>query len=450
MSRKAAAAAAVPGAPGAAAPGASPLDALLSTRRAPGWRVAAGLMAGLLAAGIGWAAVAQLDEVSVATGEVVPLGRVKVVQHLEGGIITDLYVAEGDLVRAGTPLLQLDLAATAMNKDELQVRLDGLMLARARHAAEASGAALALPAEVAARRPQLAETERAAHEARLRELESQVAVLDRQAEQRRQEIREFEARQASLGKALGLARQKLAMSAELLRDNLTPKLEHLQLQSEVQDIQGQLSVVAESIPRARSALAEAEGRAAEEHLRFRREAQEQLAEVDNTIARTQELFSQATDQQLRTEVRSPIDGVVKNMRFTTLGGVVRGGEPIMDIVPTGDTLVIEARLQPVDRGYVQEGQPATVKVTTYDYARYGGLEGTVVQVAPDSTTPEQGQPYFRVLVETEKDYLGDQPGEFAITPGMQATVDIHTGTRSVLDYLIRPVLKLRHEAFRER
>lgn len=162
------------------------------------------------------------------------------------------------------------------------------------------------------------------------------------------------------------------------------------------------------------------------------------------------MLRQATDQELRTEIRSPIDGVVKNMRFTTLGGVVKGGEPIMDIVPTGDTLVIEARLDPVDRGYVQVGQPATVKVSTFDYARYGGLEGEVTLVAPDSTQPENAPPFFRVLVETDKDYLGDQPGEFAITPGMQASVDIHTGTRSVLEYLIRPVLKMKHEAFRER
>lgn len=263
-------------------------------------------------------------------------------------------------------------------------------------------------------------------------------------------MREVNARRATLQKSENLARQKLAMSAELLRDNLTPKLEHLKLRSELEDIQGELAVLEQTLPRAQAALSEARQRVEEATLSFRREAREQMTETELAIARTQEVLSDAADQELRTEVRSPIDGVVKNMRYSTLGGVVKGGEPIMDIVPTGDALVIEARLDPVDRGYVRVGQAATVKVSTYDYARYGGLEGTVIQVAPDSTQPENAPPYFRVLVETKKDYLGELPGEFAITPGMMATVDIHTGTRSVLDYLIRPVLKLKHEAFRER
>jgi adhesin transport system membrane fusion protein len=428
----------------------APLDALLRTRRAPGWRVVAGLIAALLASGIGWSTVAELDEVSVAAGEVVPQSKVKVVQHLEGGIITNIYVQEGAVVKAGEPLLQLDLAQTAMNKEELEVRLDGLLLSKARQEAEATGAELVLPPEIAARRPDLAASEREAFEARREELATQLSVLDQQVRQRQLEIREVEARQSTLSKSESLARQKLAMSAELLRDNLTPKLDHLKLRSELEEIQGEKAVLEQILPRVEAALIEAEQRVAEATLRFRREARDLLSETEISLARTREILRQATDQELRTEIRSPIDGVVKNVRYSTLGGVVKGGEPIMDLVPTGDTLIIEARLNAVDRGYVRVGQDATVKVSTYDFARYGGLEGKVTLVAPDSTQPENAPPYFRVLVETEKDYLGDQPGDFAITPGMQATVDIHTGTRSVLDYLIRPVLKLKHEAFRER
>lgn len=428
----------------------APLDALLRTRRAPGWRVVAGLIAALLASGIGWSTVAELDEVSVAAGEVVPQSKVKVVQHLEGGIITNIYVQEGAVVKAGEPLLQLDLAQTAMNKEELEVRLDGLLLSKARQEAEATGAELVLPPEIAARRPDLATSEREAFEARREELATQISVLDQQVRQRQLEIREVEARQSTLSKSESLARQKLAMSAELLRDNLTPKLDHLKLRSELEEIQGEKAVLEQILPRVEAALIEAEQRVAEATLRFRREARDLLSETEVSLARTREILRQATDQELRTEIRSPIDGVVKNVRYSTLGGVVKGGEPIMDLVPTGDTLIIEARLNAVDRGYVRVGQDATVKVSTYDFARYGGLEGKVTLVAPDSTQPENAPPYFRVLVETEKDYLGDQPGDFAITPGMQATVDIHTGTRSVLDYLIRPVLKLKHEAFRER
>lgn len=434
------------------APPATPasLDDALRLRTQPGIRRLAWLVMALLGGFIVWSAFAGLDEVAVAEGEVAPQGKVKVIQHLEGGLITDIFVREGDFVRVGMPLMQLDLATVGVNREEMQVRLDGLLLTRARLEAEASGQPLALPEEAAKARPQLVIAETETYEARAAELESTIKILREQINQRQSEIRELEARQAAAAGNLRVAREKLRMSASLLSEGLTARMDHLQLESEVENLQGELASLKEAVPRARAALAEAEERTREETLRFRREAKEQLSEVKLNIARTRELLETATDQQARTEIRSPIDGVVKNMRYNTIGGVVKGGEPIMDIVPSKDNLVIEARLQPVDRGYVREGQKATVKISTYDYARYGGLEGIVVLVAPDSTTPDQGPPYFRVLVQPNKYYLGNREGEYAITPGMQATVDIHTGTRSVLEYLIKPVLKVKHEAFRER
>jgi len=434
------------------APPATPasLDDALRLRTQPGIRRLAWLVMALLGGFIVWSAFAGLDEVAVSEGEVAPQGKVKVIQHLEGGLITDIFVREGDFVRVGMPLMQLDLATVGVNREEMQVRLDGLLLTRARLEAEASGQPLALPEEAAKARPQLVIAETETYEARAAELESTIKVLREQINQRQSEIRELEARQAAAAGNLRVAREKLRMSASLLSEGLTARMDHLQLESEVENLQGELASLKEAVPRARAALAEAEERTREETLRFRREAKEQLSEVKLNIARTRELLETATDQQARTEIRSPIDGVVKNMRYNTIGGVVKGGEPIMDIVPSKDNLVIEARLQPVDRGYVREGQKATVKISTYDYARYGGLEGIVVLVAPDSTTPDQGPPYFRVLVQPNKYYLGNREGEYAITPGMQATVDIHTGTRSVLEYLIKPVLKVKHEAFRER
>jgi adhesin transport system membrane fusion protein len=183
---------------------------------------------------------------------------------------------------------------------------------------------------------------------------------------------------------------------------------------------------------------------------FQREAEEQLGRTEQAIAQLEELLAEATEQGVRAEIKSPIDGIVKKLRYYTIGGIVSPGEPIMEIVPTGDKLVVEAKLNPTDRGYVNEGQRSLVKVSTYDFARYGGLDGTVANVAPDSTTDQNGTPYFRVIVQTDKTYLGEEEGKLPITPGMQATVDIHTGTKSVMEYLIKPVLKLRHEAFRER
>jgi adhesin transport system membrane fusion protein len=225
---------------------------------------------------------------------------------------------------------------------------------------------------------------------------------------------------------------------------------HLRLQAEVENLEGELQGLGPALPRARAAVAEAQQRLREGEARFQRQAREELGETEQSIARLRELLAEATDQRQRAEIRSPIAGVVKKLRYNTIGGVVAPGEPIMDIVPTGDKLVIAARLNPTDRGYVEVGQPAVVKVTTYDYARYGGLKGMVTQVAPDATVDKMGQTYFEVIVETERAYLGEDAGKLAITPGMQATVDIRTGSRTVMQYLIKPVLKLREEAFRER
>ncbi|MFA7430039.1 MAG: HlyD family type I secretion periplasmic adaptor subunit [Rhodospirillaceae bacterium] len=426
------------------------LDILIQRHKAPPRRYITWLIMALIAVFIVWASVAQLDEVSVATGEVAPQGRVKVVQHLEGGLIVDIYVAEGDEVRQGDPLMLLDLATGGVNREELQVRIDGLLLTRARLTAEAEGTPLVFPEEEAKRRPDLVRAERETHEARRSELSSSVSVLQQQVNQRSSEVRELEARSRATATNLRLGREKLAMSASLLQEGLTARMDHLQLQAEVEDLQGTLNTLSESIPRAQSALAESEARLAEIGLRFRREAVEQIGETELNLARNQELLGRATDQQLRTEIRSPIDGIVKNMRHNTIGGVVKAGEPILDLVPSRDDLVVEARLNPMDRGYVREGQEATLKISTYDYARYGGLKGEVILVAPDSTVPENDEPFFRVVVKPEKYFLGDRPDEYQISPGMEATVDIHTGTRSVLDYLIKPVLKLKHEAFRER
>ena len=202
--------------------------------------------------------------------------------------------------------------------------------------------------------------------------------------------------------------------------------------------------------KARSALAEAEARGRELREKFGSQVRAELGDVEVEIRRIDELLAEATAQSGRTLIRSPIDGIVKNLRINTIGGVVRPGEPILDIVPERDRLVVEAHLDPADRGYVRVGQPALVKLTTYDYVRYGGLEGEVVRIAPDSDVTQAGRPYFRVVVETRKTWLGDTKDSLPISVGMQATVDIRTGRRTVLDYLLRPVLKLKSEAFRER
>jgi len=431
--------------------GSSRLDDLLASSRRPAFRTLAWLVMAVIAGFFGWAFVAQLDEVSTAGGEVIPIAKVKVVQHLEGGIIERLDVSEGTGVKQGEVLVQLALGGARASREELRVQLDSLLLTRARLKAEIADSALTFPPDVAKRRPELVLAEQATFDARKAEMRGKLGVAVQQVTQRELEIKELEARQRGVRANLRLGRERLRLSAELLESRLTPRMEHLEIQREIESLTGESKVLEQAVPRARAALAESKSHLDEVVEGFRRRAVEELSRTELQIARVREGLTEASDRVRRTEIRSPIDGIVKNMRFNTIGGVVRPGEPIMEIVPIGDELVIEARLSPVDRGYVRVGQKAVVKISTYDFVRYGGLDGVVERIAADTNTDQAtGQPYYEVIVRTQKTYLGEQAGELPITPGMQATVDIHTGTRSVLNYLIKPVLKLRNEAFRER
>jgi adhesin transport system membrane fusion protein len=429
---------------------AAPFERVLARRPQRGWTALSVVVIATLCAGGVWASIAELDEVSVAQGEVVPQGATKVVQHLEGGIVQEIFVKAGDRVAAEAPLMRLGLGTGSANLAELEVRRDGLALRRARLAAEATGAAPAFPADSLERQPQVAAAERDAMASRKREQDTAASVLAEQATQRAAEIRELENAVSTVREQLAISREKLRISTDLLKDRLTSRLEHLDAQREVGRLAGEERAQVEKMAKARSALAEAEARSRELREKFGSQVRAELGDVELEIRRIDELLAEATAQSGRTLIRSPIDGTVKNLRINTIGGVVRPGEPVLDIVPERDRLVIEARLDPADRGYVRPGQQALVKLTTYDYVRYGGLEGEVVRIAPDSDVTPAGRPYFRVIVETQKTWLGETKDSLPISVGMQATVDIRTGRRTVLDYLLRPVLKLKSEAFRER
>ncbi|MGB0694606.1 MAG: HlyD family type I secretion periplasmic adaptor subunit [Rhodospirillaceae bacterium] len=436
--------------PEATAPPPQTLDGLLGRHPLPTWRPVAWLVIMILSGALTWAAFAELDEVSVAMGEVVPQGRVKVIQHLEGGIVTDLFVDEGDLISQGQELLRLELPTTAINREELEVTLDGLRLTRARLVAEVDDAEIVFPDGLAERRTTMALNEQRSHAARIEELETTLVVLRDQRLQKEQEILELRARLDASRTSLDIAEERFTISEGLLRDGLTHKLAHLDIQAQIESFRGEIDSLGPSIARVEASLEEIRSREQETRVSFRRKAQEQLTTTDLDIARHEEMLVMANSQQVRSTIRSPEAGVVKNIKYNTIGAVVIPGDPIMEVVPVDEAMIVEARLNPIDRGYVTSGMDATVKISTYDYARYGGLDGTVAYVAPDTTVDERGMAFFQVRVVTEKSYLGEVSGEYAISPGMEATVDIHTGTRTVLDYLIRPILKMRHEAFRER
>jgi membrane fusion protein, adhesin transport system len=404
----------------------------------------------LLASSVGWAYFITLPEYAVAIGSVVPQSQIKIVQHLEGGIVKDIYVTDGDTVSKGDPLIQLDLASSGLNREDLQARLDGFILKLARLKAETTGRDMIMPKEESKRRPAIATAELNSLDLRRSELESTQSVHRRQVTQAKLAIKQFTSQKGSLEKELKIAKDKLATSASLLASQLVTKNSHNDLEAAVQQFQGQIDSISIEIPKAKSSLEESQDRLRELSIKFRREAQTLLTETQQNINSAREVLSKASEQRLRTEIVSPIDGVVKNLAVNAIGNVIKGGDAMMQIVPTSETLVIEVNLAPEDRGYVEVGQPALVKVTSYDFIRYGGLDGNVTYISPDSDLDEQGNPYFLVKVATDKSYLGTREGDLPITPGMQASVDIKTGDKSVMEYLIRPVLKIRYEAFHER
>ena len=428
----------------------SPLERLIRENPIKVSRVLVWAIMILLSSAMIWTYFVTLPEYAVSLGQVVPQSQIKVVQHLEGGIIEEIFIRDGDAVKKGDPLIQINLASTGINRKELQSNLDSLILTRARLQAQGTGSGINLPKEEAERQPGMASAEINSLEAQRSELSSTKTVLKRQVEQAKLSIKEFQSALKTKKKDLGLAQEKLDISAELLKSALVTKLSHKDAQQLVAQLEGDVDSINISIPKARSALEEVNERLRELDFKFQREAKDQLSELEQKISAANERMIKASEQKLRTEITSPIDGVIKNLAFNTIGGVIKAGEPVMEVVPTAETLVIEVHLAPEDRGYVKVGQPALVKVTSYDFVRYGGLEGRVTQVSPDSDLDKSGNPYFLVKVETTKSYLGTKEGDLPITPGMQASVDIKTGSKSVMEYLIRPVLKIRYEAFHER
>ena len=429
--------------------GETTLGALATSQMKSSWRISTILVVLLIVGALIWASVSSLDEVAIAEGEIVPQGQIRVVQHLEGGIVKLLHVDEGQPVKVGQPLVELDLASGGVNREEIQVRLDGLALKRARLAALVNGSDPDYPSEAATRHPDLVDAENEALALTRAQLASRVSSARERVSQRVLEVTELQARRSTLSKSLPLVQERFRLSKSLLDEDLTPRMEHLEREREFEEIKGEIVRLNASLPRVEAALAEAEENGREIELEFRRAVSEQITLVQLEIERERSRLLKATEQRARAVIASPIDGVIQNLAYHTIGGVVGPGDPIMQIVPSRERLLIEARLDPRDIGHVEVGQRAVAKISTYDFVRYGGLEGTVINIAADADTDDRGRHYFRVVVETGDSTLGDD-GNLPIIPGMIATVDIHTGEKRVIDYLIQPVLKIRSEAFRER
>ncbi len=398
----------------------------------------------------GWASWATLEEVTRGEGRVIPSRQTQIVQNLEGGIVAEIMVREGEIVAPGQPLMRIDNIRAASDFRERRARYFALEAALARLEAEVQGNEPAFPEEVQAAAPDLVSSERLLFESRRQSLASEVEILRRQKQQREQELDELRTRERQYTESLRLARQELGIVAPLAERRVVSQSEHLQLQREVNDLDGQLQQTRQSIPRVETAIQEADERIDGAYSNFRSEAYREMSTLRAERAGLTEVIAAGEDRVRRTEVRSPVRGTIKELKFNTIGGVIQPGDPIVEITPLDDTLLIEAQVRPADIAFLRPDLPAMVKITAYDFSIFGGLEGRVEQISADTITDERGESFYRVRVRTDETSLGTADNPLEIIPGMTAQIDVITGKKTVLDYLMKPILKARNEALRER
>ncbi|MDX5628482.1 MULTISPECIES: HlyD family type I secretion periplasmic adaptor subunit [unclassified Brenneria] len=397
-----------------------------------------------------WAAFADIDEVTRGNGKAIPSSRLQKIQNLEGGIVTELFVREGQVVQPGDPLLRLDDTRFASNVGETEADRFALILRIERLNAEINDRELTLSADIAARSPEVAKGERELYNSRRQQFHNEISGLEEQLIQRRQELRDFVAKQSQFRNSLNLLQQEIRMSEPLIAEGAISKVEVLRLRRAEVETKGQLESVTLSIPRAESAIKEIENKIQETGGRYKSEALAQLNEAQTNLNKLSATGKALEDRVNRTLVVSPVRGIVQQTLVNTIGGVIQPGSDLVEIVPLDDKLLVEARIRPQDIAFLHPGQEAIIKLTAYDYTIYGGLKGHLEQISPDTVTDKEGNSFYIIRLRTDKNYLGSEEKPLLIIPGMIATVDIITGKKTILSYLLKPILRAKAEALRER
>lgn len=393
-----------------------------------------------------WASLAPVDEVTHGQGRVIPSSKAQVIQSAEPTTIEEILVRSGQKVSKGQLLVRLDDAMLASELGQIQAETRSLTARAGRLEKEGmgTGAACATGGPECAQEQALAAVRQSA-------LRSKQDAMSAQVDQRRRELGEAQATIDSLGGSVQLARQRVAMLEPLAAKSIIPQTELLDARRDLVDAQGRLNAAQQQASRASAAIREAQAQQSEANFQFRQDALNERSQLEAKIAVNSESLRGAKGRAQRAEIRSPVDGVVNDVQVTTIGGYVSPGQKIMQIVPVGEKLLVEARVKPNDIAFIKTGDRAVVKVTAYDFSIYGGLTGTVQQVSADSVYDEATrEAYFTVVVETDRAWLGSGAHKLPITPGMVCDVEIMTGRKSVLAYLLKPIMKARSEALRER
>lgn len=404
-----------------------------------------------LAAVLIWAGLGTVEQVATAQGVVRPFGRVKIINHPEGGRVVAVHVQEGDRVDAGQALVELDASLLEEEITRLQDAWYGLAARSARLEAEATRSRPEFPAALHAARPDLEQLQTRLFESRSTTLASDEKIAARVVEQRASDVEALTLRIEELQNSLALLKKQERSVNLLVEKGYFPELRHLSIQRQLSESEGTLAEARERLIAAFAAFAEAKERQKAVGQKFHAEALDHLAAAQKERDATEGALAQRKSQREALVIRAPAAGIVQNLRVTSVGQAIGGNDPLMNIVPTTDSLIVEARVQNRDIGYVALGQAARVKFRTYDFLRFGSLDGRVEQVAANAVTPAAGsESYFTVVIRTERAHLGKRPDEQPVQPGMEVDVDLRIGEKSILSYLTDRMFRTSAQAFQER
>ena len=398
-----------------------------------------------------WAYFSELEEVATGLGRVIPSTQLQVVQSLEGGIVRSVAVAEGDIVEKDQILAQIDDTGFSSQLGELRRKELALLAERTRLVAESNSAReITFPPELEQENSASVEAEKLVFASRYQQLDAELNVLENRLAQRRADLVELQAQRKKLEAVLGPQRREKELLDKMVKRRAVPEIEYLRFESRLAELEGDLEIVNASVPRVEASILEAENQIESTKNTYKLSAFERLAKVQAELAVVEQSLRAAADRVSRTQLRAPVRGVINKINVTTIGAVVQPGHELIEIVPLDDGLLIETDIRPQDVAFVRPGEKATVKLTAYDYLIYGSLTGEVTRIAADTTSDARGDKYYRVMVRTQKNYIGDQEDKLPVIPGMVATVDIQTGKNTVLSYIMKPLLRAKSESFRER
>lgn len=406
-----------------------------------------------------WAYWAQIDELARGQGKVIPSAKIQTIQSLDGGIISEILIKEGTFIKKGEPLMKIDTTRFKASLDENRNALEDLIASKIRLKAEMNvnifkkAPKLVFNNKKLDKYPEIIEIQKYIFQTRFAELNTSIKILKIQKKQKKQELVELKSKKKQLNRSLQLIKEEMKTIEKLVQRKALSNIDFIAIKKEYNNILGDYTATSLAIPRSEFAVVESENKIEEKINMFKSTAAKELQKVSTEMKRYESKVISEKDKLDKTVILSPVDGIIKLINFNTIGGVVKSGIDLIEIVPNSEVLLVEAKIDPKDIAFINPSQKAIVKITAYDFSIYGGLDGKIVEISADSIKDKEskdGKTYYKVVIQTNQNYLEKDGKKFSIIPGMVASVDIVTGQKSILDFILKPILKTKNSALHER